>query len=816
MDFLRFKSKTREFFGGGKRPAAPPPSPVTPAAQAASPSPSAPSAPVVNIIPKYQEPYTKLPKVHPQMNRLLYSIDISTEPRSPRIHTKAEGDGLTILDVNQHSIVLGETGTGKTLRWLHHVYEGFYKSTHLAPKDNRDARKFCGLIIDGKTDFTPTSWSLAKKYGRTGDMIFFGPEHLDISYDPFGDEEETPMQRSNKMLELIRATKPDAGGGDPFWDNAASKLFQNIFLLHKAAHETCPERVPRMSFRLLNQLCTDKGVYRNQGEIQAHNSNILKLVSELYQTTALMRKLAYSLQPELEKAHSRILDLQEDLKVKSKEAQDDWQEANATFVKARSKAKESGNDADKKEVGKLEKEALAKAQVLKRIADRNGKVGMAKKSLGGFHQLDNLPDIPGTLSLQLQYIGNESASYEHAKAEKRGEIEQMFFRSGYILIKKLYADLSQIESDIFGELCYGGLKDFCDRYSTILSLMTTSAGLMKEEPKKKSGQMRKMLDIYQEKVLKPKNIAPEDDPVCEYFEGEHLNVCNDKTAGSVGMVATNMCNGFVHEPFCYMFREDATWTWKEVIDQGKIVVMDMPFVTYQAAAVMASLLLKTDFFRAVLSRKLLKMIDPVTGQERLINQEREILYLVDEFQTVASTGKITGESGFLDRCRSNRCSCVFATQSLSNFYASLSERDGEAMLANLVMKVFFRNSCPKTTDYASKISGDYTRLSININSSATSQYFGSNKEVGSTGGTQSTQKGARHEPAFFTTLSDGEAMLRLPSRFGTSNILVTKLALRIIKDPAPDYLLPTCMEARPLGNTMIQDEKKPEEQKAAA
>jgi hypothetical protein len=275
------------------------------------------------------------------------------------------------------------------------------------------------------------------------------------------------------------------------------------------------------------------------------------------------------------------------------------------------------------------------------------------------------------------------------------------------------------------------------------------------------------------------------------------------------MVATNMCNSFVHEPFCYMFREDATWNWCDVIDQGKIVVMDMPFVQYQSSAVMASLLLKTDFFRAVLSRKLIKLRDAVSGEMRLINQEREIIYLVDEFQTVASTGKITGEFSFLDRCRSNKCSCIFATQSLSNFYASLSERDGDAILANLVMKVFFRNSCPKTNDYSSKISGEYTRLSVNMNTSATTQFFGSNREIGSTGGSQSTTKGARYEPAYFTTMPDGVAMLRLPSRFGTDNILVTKLSLRMIKDPAPEVRMGTVEVAPPLGDTMIKDPKDP-------
>ena len=102
-------------------------------------------------------------------------------------------------------------------------------------------------------------------------------------------------------------------------------------------------------------------------------------------------------------------------------------------------------------------------------------------------------------------------------------------------------------------------------------------------------------------LLSEQGVDPQTDPIQAYFQEEYLNVVNDKTSGSVGMVASNLVSLFVHPPFNHIFSAQPTFSMSTIIDQGKIIVLDMPLALYGATSTVAALVLKIDFFRSMLS-----------------------------------------------------------------------------------------------------------------------------------------------------------------------------------------------------------------------
>jgi hypothetical protein len=205
-------------------------------------------------------------------------------------------------------MVLGGSGTGKTYSILQPLWEEWFRSTHLPDGEERDKLKFGALVIEAKGDFRDKTWSLAQKYGRMDDVVFFGPTHRDVVYDMFGDPTESPLQLANKMLAMLKAFSGGSSTQDPFWDNAARKLFQSIFIMHRAVRaaeaEAPPEqkekyKVEPMSFHLLNLMLMDRGQPRNQAQVsesqQQFNELWVKFQASLEELITLSMRLSIDL-----------------------------------------------------------------------------------------------------------------------------------------------------------------------------------------------------------------------------------------------------------------------------------------------------------------------------------------------------------------------------------------------------------------------------------------------------------------------------------------------------------------------------------------
>ncbi len=689
-------------------------------------------------------------KVKPYISKnQMGHIVLKTAPKAKKIEGK-NGETLTIKDFNAHALVLGQTGTGKTRRFLTQVMLNYFEGHHLPPGPDRERLKFAGFFLDPKAEFVNFIWTLAKRYGRHEDVIFFGPTHLDNAFDPFGDPEELPLQRASKMLAVVKALDEGRKSPDPFWDNSAEKLFLNLFILHGEVFKVYPKEAQKMSFTLLNLLLTDKGQAMNMGELSNWDAKRNEYFQQFDRACKQLVAQIIEMTPDLERTSRQVLTMQSEL-----ERQEN--------VKAETRV------------------AIAS---IKRLFE-----GVRSSQMVDIEgEMMSMEVEGGRLIMQLQSIKTAATQYTITNDDKeRMHFEHTLVRSGADLRDMVYDRLGSLNVEYLTERNYQALKRFCGIYEDVLIAYDTLAKLKK--PEEQTGALTRLLNLYQ-KVITDRGMQPQDDPVYAYFKNEFLNVANDKTAGSVAMVCTNVTSKMIHPPFCYLFTSEPTWSWKSVIDEGKVVVMDMSRAMYTSAAEITYVMMKTDYFRVVLGRKILSVIDKTTGQKRKMNQDRELLYMVDEFQVAVSTGKETGEASFLDRAREYKGSCCLATQSTSMLLKSIPKDEVMAIYTNTQTKIFFANDDPETTKYVSDIGGMRAWLSGNFSNTAEQRAFNT-KEFGDPGFTFTSSMDMRYKHHDVAQLGPGEAIMKLPSRFGGRfTILKTTLELELLEDENADFPVP--------------------------
>jgi RecA/RadA recombinase len=711
---------------------------------------------------------------------------------APELNIATEkGDPMTWEDLEKHMVVFGGSGSGKTTYVLNQVLEVALQSTHLADGPERDAKKCAIFLIDGKGDYSEKTWSLALKYGRMDDVIFFGPNHRDNQYDLFGDPTEGPYQLANKMLAMMQAINDGKKSEDPFWDNNATKLFINLFLLHEYVQQQDSETEP-MSPSYLNLLLMDKGQPRNAAEIEEAQTARKRLQDQLNQVITETRSLIIRLSVELEQVGD----------VAQKAADAIEQELETLDVAcSQGPVDQSGKRTeDEKLIEAWQVDIGLKRQA---IMDRRGAVGALVSLLEG--QSERKEDLQSRLINRLECVRGELAKTLSASAEdQKRKLLKPTINDAEEIATAIQVKLSKVREARCDEkrICSQDTYEMLIKYTDLVDKLVSSFAAIEQFkiPEARYGALRRLMEKYTG-ILKEQKRDPVGDPIMEYFNEEFLNVVNDKTAGSVGMVASTMVSYFVHPPFSQLFTSKPTFTMVQIIDQGKMLILDMPTALYGKSAQLAAVAMKIDFFRTVLSRKRLKVCaqdgdgNPV-GEARMINQNRPLLYFLDEFGTVATTGAETGEAGFADKAREFHCACVFGLQNLPIVLRRLPPDEVDSIFSMCEIKCFLRNTDPKTNEYASKVLGPEIKVSATINQSAMHHAFDQNKQLGSTPYSISMSRGARYDPGVFKDFKNGEGVVMLNPRFGKHRIRRVGFALHVIAPLEDDgsFPFPTCHE----------------------
>lgn len=180
-----------------------------------------------------------------------------------------------------------------------------------------------------------------------------------------------------------------------------------------------------------------------------------------------------------------------------------------------------------------------------------------------------------------------------------------------------------------------------------------------------------------------------------------------RTWGIIANYARGFLAYFADERLTALFQPNSArerLTAERIIDEGLVVVVSLSPLLYQGLEIPFLRAVKQAFTSRVLMRNELR--DHSDKPPRLINQERPLVFVMDEFHTTLTPGGTDNEAFFLDRAREFRCMCLLATQGVSAINSRMRDPAVvQHLLNNGRTKVFFSNSCPATLNYFETVVG---------------------------------------------------------------------------------------------------------------
>lgn len=198
-----------------------------------------------------------------------------------------------------------------------------------------------------------------------------------------------------------------------------------------------------------------------------------------------------------------------------------------------------------------------------------------------------------------------------------------------------------------------------------------------------------------------------------------------KTRGNILISLTTILDrfshGWLHEVFC----TDTNIT-PELCFHGVTIAADFPALTLNEDGILAQLIVKHMFQRAVLSRE---SMGPAQA-------ERPVFLWVDEAQYFLTSQ----DAEYLSTCRGSRACTVFLSQSLPSFYARMGGENARDrvhhLLGNFTTRIFCSNGCAETNEWAARTLGRALQRRGSFNESeGSSTSYGMNMGEGSNWGT---------------------------------------------------------------------------------
>lgn len=202
----------------------------------------------------------------------------------------------------------------------------------------------------------------------------------------------------------------------------------------------------------------------------------------------------------------------------------------------------------------------------------------------------------------------------------------------------------------------------------------------------------------------------------EFFEKE-LNSLDSRTSSIIKSEITRITNAFVSDfDVLNTFSPDKDnlnfFGFKDLIDNGKIVVLNMNIAEYRNLSKIIATYLKLDFQSEVLAR-----LSKYNSSEL-----RSVAFISDEFQEYVTTT----DADFFAQSREAKCINIVATQSYSSLLNSLNNQYAvKVIIQNLINKFWFRTDDIFTIDDIQKQIGkeDKTKISKTISENAKETYY---------------------------------------------------------------------------------------------
>ncbi|WP_426030925.1 type IV secretory system conjugative DNA transfer family protein [Caulobacter sp. DWP3-1-3b2] len=222
-----------------------------------------------------------------------------------------------------------------------------------------------------------------------------------------------------------------------------------------------------------------------------------------------------------------------------------------------------------------------------------------------------------------------------------------------------------------------------------------------------------------------------------------------KTRGNISISLSTALDRFMHGRLNRVFCQGTTVV-PELTFHGAVIILDMSSSVWNEDGIIAQLVLKLAFQRAVL------------GRNSLAPKHRElpVFLWADEAQYFVTTF----DPEFQSMSRSSRCSTVYLTQSLPTIYAKIggenAKHRADMLLANFGTKIFHNNSCPETNRWAAETIGRSLQRRGSYNEGENSgTSYGMSMGEGSNFGTSSS----------FSSSTDGQGQSSSSSSSGTTS-----------------------------------------------
>lgn len=202
----------------------------------------------------------------------------------------------------------------------------------------------------------------------------------------------------------------------------------------------------------------------------------------------------------------------------------------------------------------------------------------------------------------------------------------------------------------------------------------------------------------------------------EFFEKE-FNSLDSRTSSIIKSEITRITNCFVSDydvmnTFCPKKDEITFKGFRDLVDNGKIVVLNMNIAEYKNLSKIIATYLKLDFQTEVMSR--LSRNDSISF--------RSVAFICDEFHEYCSSS----DADFFAQSREAKCINIVATQSYSSLLNAINNQYAvKVIIQNLINKFWFRTDDIDTIDDIQKQIGkeDKIKFSRSITENAKETHY---------------------------------------------------------------------------------------------
>lgn len=179
-----------------------------------------------------------------------------------------------------------------------------------------------------------------------------------------------------------------------------------------------------------------------------------------------------------------------------------------------------------------------------------------------------------------------------------------------------------------------------------------------------------------------------------FFEKEY-SILDDRTKSILKSELTRITNVFlsdyqVKKVFCPLKEEINFLGFQDVLENGKIVVLNLNISEYKNLSKIIATYLKLDFQTEVLNR---------LSNNSNLNNKRSVCFISDEYHEYITLS----DSSFFSQSRESKCINIVATQSYTSLLNTLNNQSSvKVIVQNLVNKLWFRSDDIFTIENAQK------------------------------------------------------------------------------------------------------------------